>query len=71
MGETGELVGSGYPVVSLVDLKDVWVTFNLREDLLKDIRVITSYSIHYTKLYDPLCRKFCLLEQLRSHAVVL
>ncbi len=39
MGETGELVGSGYPVVSLVDLKDVWVTFNLREDLLKDIRM--------------------------------
>jgi len=39
IGETGELLSAGYPVVSLVDLKDVWVTFNLREDLLKNVRM--------------------------------
>lgn len=35
----GELVSPGYPVVTLVNLDDIWVTFNLREDLLADIRM--------------------------------
>lgn len=35
---TGELVGSGFPVVSLIDLSDVWVSFNLRETLLPTLR---------------------------------
>jgi HlyD family secretion protein len=32
--DPGELVASGYPVLSLVDLTDIWVTFNVREDEL-------------------------------------
>ena len=35
--EVGELVAAGMPVVTLVDLDDVWVTFNLREDRLPGI----------------------------------
>jgi len=35
--EVGELVGPGYPIVTIVDLTDVWVTFNLREDRLAGI----------------------------------
>ena len=35
----GELVSPGYPIVNIVDLTDVWVTFNLREDLLAQIRM--------------------------------
>ncbi|HON16324.1 MAG TPA: efflux RND transporter periplasmic adaptor subunit [Spirochaetota bacterium] len=35
----GELASPGYPVVTLVDLNDLWVTFNLREDLLADIKM--------------------------------
>ena len=35
----GELITPGFPIVTLVDLADVWVTFNLREDLLSDIRM--------------------------------
>ena len=35
--EPGELVAAGMPVVTLVDLDDVWVTFNLREDRLPGI----------------------------------
>jgi HlyD family secretion protein len=38
IAEEGELVPAGYPVVSLVDLNDSWVTFNLKETLLKDIK---------------------------------
>jgi HlyD family secretion protein len=35
----GELASPGYPVITLVNLDDVWVTFNLREDLLADIKM--------------------------------
>lgn len=38
IAERGELIPAGYPVVTLADLKDVWVTFNIREDLLSNIR---------------------------------
>ncbi len=38
LAERGELIPAGYPVVTLVDLSDVWVTFNLREDLLANIK---------------------------------
>jgi HlyD family secretion protein len=32
--EEGELVAAGYPIMTIVDLSDVWVTFNVREDML-------------------------------------
>ena len=35
----GELVGSGAPIMNIVDLSDIWVVFNIREDLLTNIRV--------------------------------
>lgn len=34
----GELVGTGAPIMNVLDLNDVWVTFNVREDLLSDIK---------------------------------
>jgi HlyD family secretion protein len=37
--EPGELAAAGYPVVTLVDLTDVWVVFNLREDRLAGLAV--------------------------------
>ena len=41
IAEAGELVGSGYPVVAILDLSDLWVTFNIREDLLPKIKMGT------------------------------
>jgi len=38
LAERGELIPAGYPVVTIVDLSDAWVTFNLREDLLAAVR---------------------------------
>lgn len=35
----GELVGSGAPIMNIVDLNDMWVAFNIREDLLANIKV--------------------------------
>jgi HlyD family secretion protein len=37
--ELGELVGSGAPIMNITDLDDMWVTFSVREDLLKNIRM--------------------------------
>lgn len=37
IAEAGELVGTGYPVVAILDMSDVWVTFNIKEDLMPDI----------------------------------
>jgi HlyD family secretion protein len=39
VSEPGELVGSGFPILTIVDLTDVWVTFNLREDLLAHLKM--------------------------------
>jgi HlyD family secretion protein len=33
----GELVGSGAPIMNIIDLSDIWVVFNIREDLLTKI----------------------------------
>jgi HlyD family secretion protein len=48
--DPGELITPGFPVISLVDLSDVWVVFNLREDLLSDIRVGSTFSAHFPGL---------------------
>lgn len=36
--QSGELAPSGFPVVSLVDMSDAWAVFQLREDMLKDVK---------------------------------
>ncbi|MBQ3642757.1 HlyD family secretion protein [bacterium] len=45
MPEEGELVGAGFPLVSIIDDNDSWVTFNLREDLLPKIKVGTEFKV--------------------------
>lgn len=37
--KTGELVGQGSPVMTVLDLSDIWFTFNIREDYLHGIKV--------------------------------
>lgn len=46
IAEQGELVGTGYPVVAILDTTDTWVTFNIKETLLPKIAVgmkMTAY----------------------------
>lgn len=37
--EIGELVGTGAPIMNIADMNDMWITFSVREDLLKDIKI--------------------------------
>lgn len=39
IAEKGELIGEGYPAVSIIDTSDVWVTFNIKETLLPKIKI--------------------------------
>ena len=48
--ERGELISPGYPIIILVDLKNVWITFNLREDLLSKVRMGTTFSAQFPAL---------------------
>ena len=41
--EAGELVNAGFPVVSLINLDDVWVTLFVREDLLNDFKMGSTF----------------------------
>lgn len=50
IAEKGELVPAGYPVVTLADLKDIWVTFNIKEDLLAQVRKGTILPAHFPGL---------------------
>lgn len=43
--EEGELVGAGYPIITIVDDNDCWVVFNLREDLLSKIKDGTEFNV--------------------------
>ena len=42
--EVGELVGTGAPIMNVARLNDMWVTFNVREDFLKDFTVGNEIS---------------------------
>ena len=44
IAEEGELVGSGYPVVAILDMSDMWVTFNIKETLLPGIALGTRMT---------------------------
>lgn len=35
----GELVGTGAPIMNIVDLNDLWITFSVREEWLKNVRI--------------------------------
>lgn len=37
--KVGELVGTGAPIMNVAVLDDLWVTFNIREDLLADFKM--------------------------------
>ena len=50
ISERGELVPAGYPVITIVDLEDVWVTFNLREDLLAAIKKGSTFKARFPAL---------------------
>jgi HlyD family secretion protein len=52
--ELGEYVSPGAPLLSLVDLNDVWLRFDLREDLAKGLKVGDRFQMRVPALGDKL-----------------
>jgi HlyD family secretion protein len=50
--ELGEYVSPGVPLLSLVDLGDVWLRFDLREDLVKGLKVGDQIRMRVPALGD-------------------
>lgn len=50
--EIGEYVSPGVPLLSLVDLNDVWLRFDLREDLAKGLKVGDRFKMRVPALGD-------------------
>jgi HlyD family secretion protein len=50
--EPGEYVSPGVPLVTLIDLNAMWVHFDLREDLVKTIKVGDRFDVRIPALGD-------------------
>jgi HlyD family secretion protein len=50
--EPGEYVSPGVPLVTLIDLNDLWVHFDLREDLVKNLKVGDRFDVRIPALSD-------------------
>ncbi|WP_084810020.1 efflux RND transporter periplasmic adaptor subunit [Bradyrhizobium sp. NAS80.1] len=50
--EPGEYVSPGVPLVTLIDLGDVWIHFDLREDLVKGLKVGDRFDVRIPALDD-------------------
>jgi HlyD family secretion protein len=50
--EPGEYVSPGVPLITLIDLNDVWIGFDLREDLVKTIKLGDRFNVRIPALGD-------------------
>ena len=67
--EVGELVGTGAPIMHIADLTDMWVTFSIREDLLKDIRIGSEVNAFIPALGDqPVRLKVYYMKDMGTYA---
>lgn len=64
----GELVGTGAPIINLSQLDDLWVTFNVREDLLKDISMGQTFTVYVPALDKDVEVKVTYMKDLGTYA---
>jgi HlyD family secretion protein len=50
--EPGEYVSPGVPLVTLIDLNDLWIHFDLREDLVRTLKVGDRFGVRIPALAD-------------------
>lgn len=50
--DPGEYVSPGVPLLSLIDLSDVWLRFDLREDLVKGLKVGDRFEVRIPAFGD-------------------
>jgi HlyD family secretion protein len=50
--EPGEYISPGVPLVTLIDLNDLWIHFDLREDLVRTLKVGDRFAVRIPALAD-------------------
>jgi HlyD family secretion protein len=50
--EPGEYVSPGVPLVTLIDLNDLWIHFDLREDLVKTLKIGDRFDVRIPALAE-------------------
>ena len=66
--KTGELVGTGAPIMNIAITDDLWVTFNVREDLLKGLTIGTETSAYIPALDRHIRIKVNYMKDLGTYA---
>lgn len=64
----GELVGTGAPIMNIAVMDDMWVTFNVREDLLKDLTIGTEFEAFVPALDQNIRLKVNYMKDLGTYA---
>jgi HlyD family secretion protein len=50
--EPGEFISPGVPLITLIDLNDTWVHFDLREDLVRQLKLGDRFEVRIPALSD-------------------
>jgi HlyD family secretion protein len=50
--EPGEFISPGVPLITLIDLNDMWIHFDLREDLVRELKLGDRFKVRIPALSD-------------------
>ena len=66
--KVGELVGTGAPIMNVSVMEDMWVTFNVREDLLQGLGMDSEFEAYVPALDRNIRLKVYYLKDLGTYA---
>ena len=64
----GELVATGYPIITLLNTDDMWVVFNIREDLLNNLQKGKEIKVYIPAIKETLNMKISYVSAMASFA---
>ena len=64
----GELVATGYPIITLLNTDDMWVVFNIREDLLNNLQKDKEIKVYVPAIKETLNMKISYVSAMASFA---
>ncbi|MBQ6694050.1 MAG: efflux RND transporter periplasmic adaptor subunit [Bacteroidaceae bacterium] len=65
----GELVGSGAPIMNIAYLDDMWISFNIREDYLRNYNIGDRVTAYIPALDKEVTVEFYYMKDLGTYAV--
>lgn len=66
--QVGELVGTGAPIMNIAIMEDMWVTFNVREDLLNGLGMNSEFKAFVPALNRDISLKVYYMKDLGTYA---